>query len=129
MKPVTEWCAKLDRASPWQDAYAFVEQEARSYLAGFPPERRIATEQLVESLFSEKLARGPAAYVRQRIFKALAALATRGLADCVRRGVEKQNRMGQTIRPWTWGAPQVEFNPEYEVPRTVKACPHCGGQL
>lgn len=122
MKFDTELAAHV----PWKKAYAFVERETRGWLIDYAIGREpLSTDQLVEKLYPEKLARGDGILARQRIYKALAALATRELADCARRG-ETFKRFGKERKRWTWIYPQVEMNDEYQ-PRAL--CPHCGGEL
>lgn len=120
-----EWNRALHANVPWQEAYATVEREARQVLSfhgSLFAGETLTTDELVETLYKEADARGDGILARKRIYKALLALATHGLADCATRGEEralKHNR-NKIIRPWLWHAPKA---PE------VKKCPHCQGEL
>lgn len=123
-----DWTTLLAPSVEWREAYAHVEREARSYLSGFG-EDWCTTMDLAEALFPEALARGEGITARKRIYKALAALATRQLADCCTRGELRKLKHGtKMVRPWLWHAPGVEFNSEYQ-PDKQSTCPHCGGTL
>lgn len=120
------WNVTMAEAVPWQEAYKAVEMAARDKLAGI--ERTLTTNELVEELYPEQFAREAGITARKRIYKALAALATRGLADCASRGEPRKLRHAKKlVRPWLWHAPTVELNPEAVAANTVRQCPHCGG--
>lgn len=107
----------LKRSQSWEAAYSVVEMAAHAYL--FTANARdMSTADLVEVLYPEAEARGEdGIWERNRVFKALNALATHGLKDCARRGPAKTNRFGSLVRPWLWSAPgdvSVE-----------KVCPTC----
>mgnify|MGYP003559721779 FL=1 len=124
-----QWNALLAPAVPAIEAYKSVEEAARLHLSMNPlfTEVGITTNELVEALYPEALARGDGVLARARIYKALAALATRGLADCATRGQpRKLKHMNKTVRPWLWHEPG-EKNPEAQD--GVKRCPHCNGEL
>ena len=88
---------------PWQVAYKAVEEKVRVFLSTVPVTEYLTTSDLVEELFPEELARGDLIYHRRRVFKALAALATRGLSDCTTRGDPKHlGNTKQMVRPWHW---------------------------
>jgi len=89
---------------PWQSAYGTVQRMARLHLeANVLIEAPLSTAQLVEALYPEREALGVAGqHARRRIFKALQALSTRGLAGYCHRGEPKTNKMKQTVRPWLW---------------------------
>ena len=115
------WHYNLRREVHWKDAYAFVERHARHFLESEPTGKNWTTTELVEFLYPWGVEPNDPEehHVRQRIFKALAALATRGLSDCASRGTPRQ--LGQldakgtpevkTIRPWLWHSP-TSPNPE-----------------
>lgn len=123
-----QWDAIMYTAVPWQEAYATVEREARHVLDNDPTlDGNLSTAELVERLYSEEWARGDGITARKRIFKALRALTTRGLADCCHRGEERRLRhSNKMVRPWLWHAPT---SPNSEAQGNAKACPHCGGLL
>lgn len=123
-----DWNEILAPAKPWQTAYAAVEQYARAHLLANPCfDAGCSTEELVEALYPSRLAIGDGILARRRIYKALAALATRGLADCATRGPERKlNKIGAKIKPWLWHEPTTP-NPEAQAGKNT--CPHCGGEL
>lgn len=115
-----QWNAMLAPAVKWPDAYAAVQEQARLLLTRYHWQRPegVSTVELAEALYPEAEARGPAAVsARRRIFKALAALTERGLADCATRGEPVQRKFGM-IRPWIWHKP----DPTRPV---VLICPKC----
>lgn len=123
----SQWNIALAPSVAWQSAYADVEKQARAHLTANPCiDDGCSTEELVEALYPLRLAQGDGILARRRIYKALAALATRGLADCATRGAPRN--LGKTkntkIRPWLWHEPR-EKNPESKG----NICPHCGGAL
>lgn len=113
-----EWAMCVGPQVHWAEAYPCVEREARRYLADHIP-HELSTAKLVDALHPWP---GGA---RDRIFKALAALATRELADCCTRGPAKVNRFKGEVMPWVWHAPTTP-NVEAVIEPT---CPHCGGKL
>lgn len=116
MTPV-EWNAALAPEIGWQSAYATVERVTRSYLAATRP-ALVSTNALVGELYPEQLAIGAGIDARKRLFKALMALAERGLADCVTRGpARKIGKTGRMGRPFLWHEPKGQ---------SVPLCPHCG---
>lgn len=118
------WNELLAPAVGWQDAYAHVERSAREYLATGKRDDNWTTTELVEALYPEQFARGDGITARARIFKALAALAPRGLADCATRGPERRlKHSNKMVRPWLWHAP-AERNAE-----AAAVCPNCGKPL
>lgn len=119
-----QWNTALSDKS-WQLAYAYVEANVREFLRD-QISLAYSTRELVEAIYPQQFARGDGILARKRIFKALTALATRGLADCCTRGEPKLNRMKQTIRPWIWHEPRT---PNAEAIGNPKLCPHCGGAL
>lgn len=103
-----EWNAGLAPDIGWQIAYAVVEREVKALFAANPlyEHDTIGTSELVEALYPETYVRSDEARAaRQRIFKALQALATRGLSAYAFQGPEKLNRMKVRVRPWFWRAP------------------------
>lgn len=123
-----QWDNAMHPTSPWQVAYGEVEREARYTLENDPTlDTDMSTAALVERLYPEEWARGKGITARKRIFKALRALTTRGLADCCHRGAERRLRhSNKMVRPWLWHAPT---SPNSEAQGNAKACPHCGGLL
>lgn len=123
-----DWNLILAPDVPWQKAYASVEASARAHLIANPCfDAGCSTEELVEALYPKRFAIGDGILARKRIYKALAALATRGLADCATRGPERN--LGHTknlkVRPWLWHEPTA---PNDEA-QGIRLCPHCGGKL
>jgi hypothetical protein len=103
-----EWNAALSANVPWQQAYATVETATRALLNAWPDDEYGATSDLVEELYPMKLVRGDdGVYARKRIFKALMALAPRGLKDCCKKGAPKRRfgNGGPMIQPWEWFKP------------------------
>lgn len=97
------WNKKLDRSYGHREAYAFVEVEARALLAKYHWQRPagVSTNELAEALIGDELITSEA---RKRLYKALAALSTRGLSDCVTKGEPVQRQFGM-IRPNLWHKP------------------------
>lgn len=125
MMTPAEWNVAMHADRPWREAYGDVSRVVREFLSP-PIGETYSTNELVELLYPEALSRGDGLYARARIFKALMALAVRGLADCASRGdPRKLKHTGRSIKPWVWHAPG-ERNAEYIKPQ---ACPHCGGEL
>lgn len=111
----SEWNAALAADRPWQEAYATVEQQVKVLFAHNPlyEHDTLGTSTLVEALYPETYARGEGVTARRRIFKALQALATRGLQDYATKGPAKLNRMHVMARPWVWRKPDpVEVIPD-----------------
>lgn len=112
-----QWNAVVGPAVTWRDAYALVEEQARLHFRKLGAEC-LSTGAVVEALYPELAARGEVGVkARARIFKALAALAERGLVDCATRGELRLNGMGRNVRPWLWHAPD---------PNVKRVCPACG---
>lgn len=113
-----EWNLQLAAGVPWQEAYPVVEREARAFLSASPiADGGIRTAELIEHLYPERYARGDGIEVRKRMFKALGALRSRGLADCNTKSEtpQKLGRTNRDIYPPLWHAPKVR-----------PTCPHCG---
>lgn len=101
----------------WQSAYAYVEETVRERLSDPDTVARLhleadtlSTTALVELLWPEQFAKGDGITARKRLYKALKALATRGLADCAERGVSEERVIGgvkRFARPWRWHAPRA----------------------
>lgn len=101
------WLPKLAPGIHWQKAYADVEAAVKGYLEGGGD--TLSTNELVEALWPEQFARGEGITARRRLYKALLALATHGLADYCERGPEKKLRHGtRVIQPWVWRAPKAK---------------------
>ena len=83
---------------PWDVAYAQLEPIVRNVLTCWdaPPDRGVSTTSLAVVLQNS-----PTPQLKQRIFRALFALARHGLADCVTKG-KPLIRFGQTKTPWLW---------------------------
>lgn len=124
-----DWANMLRGDVPWATAYAEVAKVVRQWLMAHPiaEDHSISTHDLVEGMFPESLAVGDGIYARRRLYKALMAQATRGLADCCTRGPATKkfgpSKGGPTIRPWKWHQPS-QPNSEH-----VSKCPHCGQEL
>lgn len=120
------WNATLAPDVGWKLAYAEVERVSRIMLTARPvPGDGHTTAEMVELLYPEAQARGDGILARRRIFKALDALATRGLADCAHRGAERKVKHGtRMIRPWRWHEPR---QPNEEALANV--CSKCGRPL
>lgn len=94
----------------WREFYPLVEAEAKVYLTKhlyhsqdmFP----LSTTELVEGLWPSVWQSGGKA--RQRVFKALAALETRGLAQWVTIAEPVRGKFGNPIRYRRWHTPQEE---------------------
>lgn len=126
----TNWEKALAPDVEWREAYAYVAEYTRTILTGYDgPD--LTTGQLVERMWPK--APGDPGYQRQRLFKALMALAPRGLADCCHRGAErprghfggKAGKVKPIVRPWLWHAPGERHFEAVMRP----TCPHCGGEL
>lgn len=118
-----EWNTALAPSVGWQTAYAAVEVGARALLARelFTGEW-LSTAELVDHLWPIEFCFGDAGFkARKRMFKALAACAPRGLADCATRGpatkIGRTNRIG---RPWRWHPPS-----ETAPAKAPEVCPTC----
>lgn len=112
-----EWNRDLAATVPWEPAYATVEREAKAFLSGSVlADSDCGTAELVEHLYPLNLARGEdGVYARNRIFKALDALAKHGLRDYCHKGEPRLNKAKKMSRPWLWHGPR-------ERPK----CPTCG---
>lgn len=120
-----KWNAQLHKDVPWQQAYASVEAAVIGLMATpAMAERRLTTNELVEALYPESLARGDGIDARNRIYKALMALAPRGLACYASRGEERKRAHSNIkIRPWIWHAAS-QPNTEH-----MQRCPKCGQEI
>lgn len=126
MNAVQLWNSKLAPEIGWKEAYQHVELTTRAWIINSPrlAHEPISTNELVEAMYPEALAIGAGIAARHRIFKALMALATHGLADCCTRGPErKRAHSNLPIRPWLWHHPK-ERNIE-----AVNKCPQCGQEI
>ena len=100
MKP-SDWNIRLAPATPWQTAYAAVQEEVEALSW---PHANVTTNELVEALYPLTLASGDGITARNRIYKALKQLATRGLQDyCTKATIP--NRYGKF--GWLWHARNV----------------------
>jgi hypothetical protein len=117
-----QWDVALHPAVSWKTAYNAVEIAVTSLYLTDPKDR--STTELVETLYPVADARGPEGVkARKRMFKALTALAERGLAPyATRLPARKAVYSDRLIRPWLWHAPRDTASPQ-------KLCPHCGGTL
>jgi hypothetical protein len=126
-----DWDKAMAPNVPWQEAYATVERMARAHLEHNPMlDGDLSTADLVDALYPEEWARGEGVTARKRIFKSLAALATRGLAAYCHRGPERKlAHSAKMVRPWLWHAPR-EANVEAQAAGFKPiTCPHCGGRF
>lgn len=104
----------LHPGNSWEIAYPVVEHEARAWLEQlneYPGSgaSSITTEELVEALWPEAVARGDMILRRSRLYKALAALAEHGLSDCCTKGPERKLKHGnRVVRPWLWHKPKED---------------------
>ena len=97
----SEWNTAM-LGTPWQTAYKVVEDAVSLFLNVVRTEEvTYSTNELVEALYPLKLASGDGITARNRIFKALKQLATRGLQDnCRKSGVpNRYKKFG-----WIWHA-------------------------
>lgn len=100
----------LAEAVPWEVAYEVVKQRVIEALSDpdtvarlHLEQQTLSTKELAELLWPEALARGEGITARKRLFKALAALAPRGLSEYCTRGEPTRNkRLGRDVRPWRW---------------------------
>lgn len=120
-----QWNIALAPDQGWQSAYATVATEAREYLkTRLAPGDLISTNTLVEALYPAQFAKGEGITARRRIYKALAALATRTLADCCTKGEPKKfGRSPKLVRPNLWHAPRAAA---ITLPTMTVECPRCG---
>lgn len=108
---VQSLAAALHPANGWEVAYPVVAHEARAMLdSGDEGDNQMwTTEETVEALWPEALARGEMILRRQRLYKALAALAEHELSDCCTKGPERKLKHGgKMIRPWLWHKPILD---------------------
>lgn len=109
-----QWTELLADKS-WPEAYPLIEKLVRATLANVSADRSWSTEELVNCICpkaacppahpqsSNKLGQPEHADTRDKLFRALKALAPRGLADCCHRGPARKMRgIGRIIRPWLW---------------------------
>ncbi len=105
----------------WQTAYPIVEAMAKFILGHMVPgAERISTAQLAESIYPTTGAF--MCDVRKRVFKALEACASRGLAPYVELGPLEQIGLTNGRRK-LWGPPQTTPGARYTV------CGACGQKL
>lgn len=133
--------AALQPTIPWAVAYSAVETAVIATLSEpdtiarlHLEQQTLSTKELVELLWPETLARGAGITARKRLFKALAALATRGLAPYCTQGEPTRNkRLGRDIRPWRWHSKKERAGNEEAVndPSTASVGDRCrfGGGL
>lgn len=141
-----QWNKALAPEVPWPEAYAVVEREVRALLTA---ERGcvFATAEVVQEIYQEHpTSHDPVGMdARRRIFKALRALATRGLKDCCTKGEPEPSTTfaGRTIQRWRWHAPHSEQLSEHgngvgpiaatfiaaATPTAPIRCPRCGHRL
>lgn len=107
-----QWAEALAPEVPWQKAYPIVAEQARLHIShNVLVGEECSTSELVEALFPERLARGESITARKRIFKALTALAPRGLKDYCHKGEPMRAGMMKGARPWRWQPPAVVEKP------------------
>lgn len=70
---------ELAKDKPWQSAYAYVQECAINHLNHLQASQTIPTKKLVEALYTSQGSYEE--HIHKRIYQALKALATRGLAD------------------------------------------------
>lgn len=117
-----DWNAALAPHVGWQAAYGTVENAVKlAFASPVLDGQTLSTSALVEALYPEQFARGEGITARKRIYKALAALATRGLAAYATRGPERLlKHTNKLVRPWLWHS---------AAPIEVAKCPHCGKEI
>lgn len=121
------WATILAPSQHWRECYPIVAGEARRVLKTLGPDQSISTAHLVDQFLPESVIRGAEQVdARQRMFRALMALAVHDLSDCASRGPEERNSFG-VMRRWNWHTP-TEPNPDAKLPGR-RTCPHCGGPL
>lgn len=104
----------------WRTAYPFIEAAAKAILENLtPPHLVLSTTQLADEIYSPAQAHDTR--VRKRVFQALKALATRGLAPYITLGEPEQIAGMESGRRKLWHAPSA-------VPKH-KTCHVCGGPL
>lgn len=127
--PISDPISFLAEDVPWPDCYHRLEHEVRVALtqADVPPDRPIYTAQLVAGLYPPDDGTDSQPHTgraKQRMFRGLMALATRGLADCATRGKvplrpgsSRTGAYGGSPRfPWLWHRPIPRTNPEEHRP-------------
>lgn len=125
MMPRIEWDRLLAPEIEWQRAYRSVGSEAKRVLDALPFAATLTTAELVEALYPQQYARDKAGLdARQRIFRALAAMATRDLARYASRGEPRQlKKLKKVVRPWIWhgdvGSANVEADPDHKLAITI----------
>ncbi len=121
-----EWITAMAQDVPWQKAYEVVRVQAAALLNhSVVAADGMSTTELVEALWPERYAPGAFIFQRRRVFKALMALASRGLAEYCTLGPPKLNRMRQTVRPKRWHS---RLHSVVAAP-LVQRCPHCGKEF
>lgn len=127
MRTPSEWATILAPTVAWQACYPIVEGEVRAKCADLLAGETLSTNDLVEQMYPEALARGEGITARRRLYKAIAALAPRGLSDCCSRGEPRKLRhAAKLVRPWLWHMPSERPT---EAQPGARKCPHCGGDL
>ncbi len=105
-KDITFWVMAMHPSVPAKQAYEDIATAARKILTS--AKKSISTSELVEKIFPSKEATSPVRRAaRDRIFKAMQALAVHELADCAERGPARKNTYGKMIKPWLWHAPSA----------------------
>lgn len=114
--------AALRPENDWRTAYPFVEAAARKHLDRFKPAQSVTTTNLADLIYSPDEAHDPK--VRKRVFQALKALATRGLAAYVTLGEPETIGASQ-------GARRRHWHPAHTAAAPVRhsKCPTCGQEL
>lgn len=108
--------AELAPSVPWQQAYKSIAVRVIEYFED-NPDALISSTDLGEALFPLREARGPEITIRQRVFKALAALAEHELKHYATQSTLAKQLYGKSYYPTNWHAPKdgpVEL-----------CCPHC----
>lgn len=116
MKP-SEWTKLLAPEIDWRTCYPQVTKEVRAWLAKNKDYGQHTTQELVEGMFPEDLAKGPAGLAaRVRLFRAVQAMAFNDLRDCAAKGPPRMLRhTNKQVRPWIWSHPAPK-----------ECCPLCG---
>lgn len=132
MNTPMEWNVKLGPKVRPRDACAEVERAVRvlcEHDVRFS-ESTVSTADLVEMLYPASYARGDESLAaRQRIFRCLFTLATRGLSDCCTKGAPVAVGAGKPNflsgkRPWLWHKPTQPNGERHRGERlNLKGCP------
>jgi hypothetical protein len=98
-----DWIKVLDRSEPWQKAYPQVAEAARRVLKDVPTERPVSTKDLVALLGPVNSgSREAQKAVTNRMYQALAALASHDLEPYVTIGEPELTRRGPMIKRKLW---------------------------